>query len=153
MAPLAHSSASSAAPGVGQGSLDFSPRRRPAGARAVDPALRLALGLLLHSRHEGRANAATWEQLRQELAAQGLEVKHVRRLQEAASVLRREDKMPIGATSGGGVYYVADDTDRRLAAAERVKRIRAEVRELEAFDRALYEQIAGALPLEEDRAA
>lgn len=128
------------------------PARR-AGERPVDPSVRLALGLLLHTRHEGRANAATWEALRQELAAEGLEVKHVRRLQEAASLLRREDKMPIGSTSHGGVYYVADDTDRRLAAAERVKRIRSEAQELAAFDLALYEQIAGVLPLEEEQAA
>lgn len=117
--------------------------------RTVDPALRLALSLLLHARHFGRESAATWEQLRAELAAEGLSVKHVRRLQEAASVLRRVDKAPIGATSHGGVYWVADDVDRKLAASERVKRIRSEAEELAAFDRALYEQIAGVLPMED----
>lgn len=131
-----------------QGALDLRPLRRARPAeRTVDPALRLALGLLLHTRHFGRANAATWEDLRTELAAEGLVVSHVRRLQEAASELRRTDKMPIGATSHGGVFYVADDTDRKLAAAERVKRIRSEAQELAAFDRALYEQIAGVLPI------
>ncbi len=73
-------------------------------------------------------------------------VSNVRRLQEAASELRRVDKEPIGATSHGGVFYVADEVDRKLAAAERVKRIRSEAAELAAFDRALYEQIAGVLP-------
>lgn len=130
------------------------PRRaRPASERAVDGRLKLALRLLLEARHTGRENAGTWEQLAQELEAEGVRVSNVRRLQEAASHLRRFDKVAIGSTSQSGVYVVADDTDRKLSAAERLKRIRAEVAELAAFDRALAEQLQAALPIEEGQAA
>jgi hypothetical protein len=73
----------------------------------------------------------------------------VRRLREAASELRRVDKVAVGGLSGVGVFIIADDTDRKLVAAERLKRLRAEVEELEALDRALYERIAGVLPMED----
>ncbi len=112
---------------------------RPAGP---DRRLRLALRLLIESRHVGREHAATWETLREELEAEGLFVKAVRRLQEAASYLRRVDKVAIGADSMAGVYLVIDDDERKRTAGERVKRIRAEVEELAAFDRAMYERIA-----------
>lgn len=138
-----------------QGALDFStprPRRaRPAGERIVDRGLALALRLLVEARHRGHANGATWEELAQELEAEGRTVTHVRRLQEAASHLRRVDKVPIAATSVSGVFLVVDEADRRLAAAERVKRLRTEAAELAAFDRALAEQIQAALPIEDAR--
>ena len=122
------------------------------GFGAPEPRLCLALRLLVEARHRGREHGATWEQLRAELAAEGLEVGNVRRLQEAAAYLRRAEKVAIVGDSVSGVYLVADEFDRRVACAERVKRIRALAKDLEALDRALYERIAGVLPLE-DRAA
>jgi hypothetical protein len=117
--------------------------------RPVEERVKAALRRVVEGRHVGRDHAATWEQLVDELAAEGVEVNHVRRLQEAASDLRRVDKVAIVGLSGVGVFLVADDQDRKLAASERVKRLRAEVQELEALDRALYERIAGALPMED----
>lgn len=157
MAILAPSSSGGTAPGGAQASLDFAPRpaarARPAGERLVDSGLKLALRLLVEGRHRGHENGATWEMLAAELEAEGRKVSNVRRLQEAASQLRRVDKVPIAATSFAGVFLVVDDVDRKLAASERVKRLRSEAAELAAFDRALAEQILGALPLEEGKAA
>lgn len=116
--------------------------------RPVDPRLKLAMRLLCEARHYGREQAATWEQLAQELELEGVHVSNVRRLREAASELRRIDKVAIGGVSGFGVFVARDDTDRKLIASERLKRLRAEAEELEAFDLALYLRIAGVLPLE-----
>jgi hypothetical protein len=69
----------------------------------------------------------------------------VRRLQEAASYLRRVEKLAVGGTSRDGIYIVMDEADRRFQAAERWKRIRAEFEEIAALDRALYERIAPLL--------
>jgi hypothetical protein len=117
--------------------------------RAVDPRLALALRVLLEGRHRGRANGATWEQLRDELVADGLEVGVVRRLQEAASHLRRVgtggSKVPIGATSQAGVYLIVDADDKKLALSERLKRLRAEAEEVAALDVALADEIIGFL--------
>lgn len=124
------------------------PRGRP-----VDQRLALCLRLLLEARHEGLEQTATWETLRAELEAEGLRVNHVRRLQEAAAYLRRVEKVAVGGVSGLGICIVKSERDRRLVAGERVKRIRAEVEELAAFDRALYEQIADALPAVGERGA
>ncbi len=121
-----------------QADLALRPQRYMLGDRQLNPRLVLAFRLLLEVHHTGRENAATWERLREELAARGLEVTCV---------------VAVGGDSEAGVYVVGDDSERRLIAAERVKRIRAEVEELEAFDRAMYERIAGALPLAEDQAA
>lgn len=136
-----------------QGVLDLRPPKpeaeRVAEARRLAPALQE----LLERRHVGRVHAATWDQLRDELLAEGVSVGAVRRLQEAASFLRRVKKVAVGGDSQAGIYIVRDDVERKRIAAERVKRIRAEVAELEAFDRALYERIARALPLEEGTAA
>lgn len=128
-----------------QAVFDLRPPKRAPTGRPVNPGLARSLRRLLLDRHVGRESAATWEQLLAELAATGLDVGHVRRLQEAASYLRRVEKLAVGATSQSGVYVVMDDSDRRLAAAERIKRIRAEVEELAAFDRALYERVAPLL--------
>lgn len=140
-----------AASAPAQGLLDLRPPKagRPVRVRPVEERVKAALRRVVEGRHVGRDHAATWEQLVDELAAEGVEVNHVRRLQEAASDLRRVDKVAIVGLSGVGVFLVADDQDRKLAASERVKRLRAEVQELEALDRALYERIAGALPMED----
>jgi hypothetical protein len=113
--------------------------------RAVDPRLALALRVLLEGRHRGRANGATWEHLRDELVAEGHEVGVVRRLQEAASHLRRIDKVAIGATSKSGVFLIVDAADQRLAVSERLKRLRAEADEIAALDVSLHERIAAFL--------
>jgi hypothetical protein len=113
--------------------------------RAVDPRLALALRVLLEGRHRGRANGATWEHLRDELVAEGQEVGVVRRLQEAASHLRRVEKVAIGATSQAGVFLIVDAEDKKLAVGERLKRLRAEADEIAALDVSLYERIAGFL--------
>jgi hypothetical protein len=97
--------------------------------RAVEPRLALALRVLLEGRHRGRANGATWEQLRDELIAEEHEVGNVRRLQECAQHLRRVDKVPIGATSQAGVFLIVDAEDKKIA----------------ALDVSLYERIAGFL--------
>lgn len=139
---------------AGQLGLTLRPPRpvrptRPAGERAVSPRLKLALRLLLEAHHEGRENSATWEQLQAELAERGLVVGVVRRLQEAAAELRRKDKLAIGGDSQAGIYIIRTEQERRLTLAERVKRLRAEAKEIEVLDRALYERIAGVLPMEE----
>jgi hypothetical protein len=113
--------------------------------RAVEPRLALALRVLLEGRHRGRANGATWEHLRDELVAEGQEVGVVRRLQEAASHLRRVEKVAIGATSQAGVFLIVDAEDKKLAVGERLKRLRAEADEIAALDVSLYERIAGFL--------
>jgi hypothetical protein len=115
----------------------------------VSPRLKLALRLLLEAHHEGRENSATWEQLQRELAERGLEVRVVRRLQEAAKELRHVDKVAIGGDSEAGIYIIRTDFERRLTLAERVKRLRAEAKEIEVLDRALYDRIAGVLPMED----
>jgi hypothetical protein len=117
--------------------------------RAVDPRLALALRVLLEGRHRGRANGATWEHLRDELVAEGHEVGVVRRLQEAASHLRRVgtngSKVRVGATSAAGVYVIVDAEDQKLAVSERLKRLRAEADEIAALDVALAAEIIGFL--------
>jgi len=118
-----------------------------------DASLCLALRLLVEARHRGHANGATWEEIARELEAEGVRVTNVRRIQEVASHLRRVDKVPIAATSLAGVFLVVDDADRKLAASERVKRIRSEAAELAAFDRALYEQLIDLLPAVESSPA
>jgi hypothetical protein len=128
-----------------QAVLDLRPPKRAPEERAVSRGLCLTLRRILLERHVGRESAATWEQLLGEVSREGIEVKVVRRLQEAASHLRRVEKLPVGGTSQSGIYIVMDEKDRRFIAAERVKRIRAEVEELAAFDRALYERVAPLL--------
>jgi hypothetical protein len=128
-----------------QAVLDLRPPKRAPEERAVNRGLCRALRRILLDRHVGRESAATWEQLLGEVSREGIEVKVVRRLQEAASHLRRVEKLAVGGTSQSGIYVVVDESERRMVAAERVKRIRAEVEELAAFDRALYERVAPLL--------
>jgi hypothetical protein len=131
-----------------QAVLDFSaPKPKPpvTRGRAVDHVVAAALRRVLYRAHVGRESGATWEQLLGEVSREGVEVTIVRRLQEAASYLRRVEKVPVGGTSRDGIYIVVDDADRRLQVAERVKRIRAEAEEIAALDRSLYERIAPLL--------
>jgi hypothetical protein len=121
-------------------------------AKGPDKRLRDALRRLLEARHVGRENAATWERLAAELEADGVHVTNVRRLQECAAYLRRVERVAIGGTSQAGIWIVGEDSERKLIASERWKRIRAEIDELGAFDRALYERIALALPSTEEAA-
>lgn len=130
---------------MNQAVLDLRPPKRAPEERAVNRGLVRSLRRVLLERHVGRESAATWEQLMAELAREGLAPGNVRRLQEAASHLRRVEKLAVGGTSQAGIYVVVDDTERRLVASERWKRIRAEFEELAAFDRALYERIAPLL--------
>ena len=127
----------------GQIGLDFAPRParrpRPAGERAVDPALRLALSLLLHSRHQGRAHAATWEALRAELGAEGLQVGAIRRLQEAAEELLEREGAPIVGLSGDGVFYAETAEEIEAALRETEKRARKTLRRRRLLRRAWLE--------------
>lgn len=94
-------------------------RQRPA-ERPVDPALRLALALLLHARHQGRERAATWAGLAEELEAEGMHVTNVRRLQEAARSLLEEDGAPIVGLSSDGVWWAetAEEIEEALRECE-----------------------------------
>ena len=125
---------------MNQGALDFAPRParrpRPAGERAVDPALRLALSLLLPSRHQGRAHAATWEALRAELGAEGLQVGAIRRLQEAAEELL-EAGAPIVGMSASGVFWAETAEEIEQSLAETEKRARKTLRRRRLLRRAL----------------
>ena len=128
-------------PPAGQLGLDFRPPRpartpRPAAARAVDPALRLALELLLRARHTGRARAGTWEALRGELVLEGLEVGVVRRLQEAAEELL-EAGAPIVGMSASGVFWAETAEEIEQSLAETEKRARKTLRRRRLLRRAL----------------
>lgn len=109
---------------------------RAAAARAVDPAVRLALSLLLHARHQGRSRAATWEALRDELAVEGLEVGVVRRLQEAAEELL-EEGAPIVGMSAAGVFWAETAEEIEQSLAETEKRARKTLRRRRLLRRAL----------------
>jgi hypothetical protein len=104
--------------------------------RQVDPRLRLALPLLLHARHEGAEHAATWEQLRDELQAEGLQVKAVRRLQECAEQLLEDEGLPIVGLSETGIFWAvtAGEVERALRQAE--KRARKTLRRRRLLRRA-----------------
>jgi hypothetical protein len=104
------------------------PPRRADGRREVDERLRLALPLLLHSRHEGQGNAATWEQLREELRVEGLEVGAVRRLQECAEALLEDEGHPIVGLSSSGVWWAQTASEIELALDECERRARKTLR-------------------------
>jgi hypothetical protein len=128
MASGAPSTAISAAPA--QGALDFAPRparrekpKRPPRDHAVEERVKLALELCLRARHLGIENAATWEELRQELNAEGagkdgtLFVAHVRRLQEAQDSLLDEGKPAVGLSSVG-VFWARTAAEVELSVTE-----------------------------------
>ena len=93
----------------------------------MDGALKLALSLLLQARHCGLANAACWEDLRDELVAEGRPMCVVRRLQEAAEQLLDEGKPVIGLSSEGVCWAAtAEEVERSLRESE--KRARKSLR-------------------------
>jgi hypothetical protein len=138
-----------------QVAIDFSPRRvldfsepkapKKGGGWTVRPEVVSALRRVLVARHVGRECAATWEHLLGEVRAEGVKVGNVRRLQQAAKILRRVEKLAVGGNSQDGIYIIVDDKDRRFTVGERLKRVRDEFIEIEALDRALYERLAPLL--------
>lgn len=104
----------------------------------------LALRLLLEARHVGREHAATWEELRQELNAEGagveggLRVTQVRRLQEAKDVLL-DAGVPVVALSDSGVFIARTAAEVALALAETEKRARRQLTHRKRLRRAFRE--------------
>lgn len=115
--------------------------------RNPDAALVEALGALLMDRHVGAQHAATWDRLRDELRAAGLEVGAVRRLQEARDVLR-EKGLPVVGTSDRGIFLADTEDERAEAASELRKRIASLNRALSTVDAACAGRIQLALALE-----
>jgi hypothetical protein len=93
-----------------------------------------ALGALLGCRHYGREAATTWESLRSELAAEGLEVGVVRRLQEAAIVLRSRG-LPVVGLSGSGVFVAKSVDEVDDAIGEKRRRALSALADLRAAKR------------------
>lgn len=113
-----------------QGALDLRPLRRARPAeRTVDPALRLALSLLLHSRHQGRARAATWAALATELEAEGMFLGSAgpRRCQEAGEALLAEG-VPVVGLSADGVWLAETAEEIEVALREAERRARRTLR-------------------------
>jgi hypothetical protein len=103
-------------------------------ARPVDPVLAESLGHLLLSRHLGAENAATWDVLRVELEAFGTWVGHVRRLQEAAVVLRQGGVAVIGV-SGRGICVAKTVEEMDEAITEKAQRARSAFYDLRSLKR------------------
>lgn len=103
------------------------PRARPVVDREAPARLKVALRLLLEARHVGLEEAATWEQLRDELVAEGLPRTVVRRLQEAAEELLDEGVAVVGLSSAGVcIARTAEEVERSLRESE--KRARKSLR-------------------------
>lgn len=102
--------------------------------RPVDPALVEVLGHLLVDRHLGTGSAATWEALRRELEREGVHVNAVRRLQEAAAVLRAR-RVPVIGLSGGGVCIARDVDEVDAAIGEKRRRAIATLGDLRTLKR------------------
>jgi hypothetical protein len=103
-------------------------------SRAADPALVEALGHLLAMRHVGEAEAGTWDVLRAELEQVGYSVGAVRRLQEAAVVLRQNGTAAIGL-SGSGVFLANSVDELDAAIAEKAQRAKAAFYDLRTLKR------------------
>jgi hypothetical protein len=147
---------------AGQMGLDLRPprRTRPASARGVDGRLKLALELCLAARHVGIENAATWEELRQEInaAAAGQEgalfVGHVRRLQEAQDALLDEGKPAVGLSSVG-IFWARTPAEVELSLAENDRAAKKRLTRRKRLRR-VYRELLGQEPLpsvEEGQAA
>lgn len=123
-------------------------RRPPRRARehTVDPRVRLALSVLLQARHVGQENAAPWDQLVQELVAEGMRPMPTRRLQEAAADLLETEGRPIVGLSEAGVFWArtAEEVERALRQSER--RARQTLRRRRMLRRALA-SLRGQEPL------
>lgn len=115
-------------------------RTRNPGEHAVDPALKLALELLLQARHTGRARAATWETLRDELVDEGRPMCVVRRLQEAAEQLLDEGK-PVVGLSSDGVFWAETAAEVELSLRESEKRARKSLRRRNRLKRVYLEML------------
>lgn len=126
--------------------------RRAAGERPVDEALRTALALLLHVRHFGRENAATWEALRDELVAEGMPRVVIRRLQEAAELLLEEEGAPIVGLSSDGVWWAASADEIEQALRECEKRARKTLRRRRLL-RTAWKELLGQERMREGQAA
>lgn len=113
-------------------------------SRSVSPVLLETMGHLLAHQHLGAQNAVTWERLRDELRAHGIEVNAVRRLQEARDVLR-ERGLPVVGTSDRGVFLASTEDERAEAASEIRKRIASLTRALATVDEACAGRIQLAL--------
>jgi hypothetical protein len=100
----------------------------------VDPALVEALGNLLSLRHVGEEHAATWEVLHAELEHFGFSVGHVRRLQEAAAVLRQNGTAALGL-SGRGVFIAQTVDEIDDAIREKAQRAKAAFYDLRTLKR------------------
>jgi hypothetical protein len=115
--------------------------------RTPDPALVEALGHLLAMRHVGEAEAGTWEVLRAELEQVGFSVGAVRRLQEAAVVLRKNGTAAIGL-SGRGVFIAQTVDELDAAIAEKAQRAKAAFYDLRTLKR-IRRTMLGQQPIPE----
>jgi hypothetical protein len=87
-------------------------------------------------RHVGREESSTWEVLREELHQFGYTVPVVRRLQEAAQVLRKQvPPVPVIGLSGGGVCIARDVDDIDAAIDEKRRRAISTLGELRTLKR------------------
>jgi hypothetical protein len=84
----------------------------------------------------GRENSATWDELLSYLNRYpyDLEVKVVRRLQEAAKELRRQD-CPVVGLSSGGVFWARTIDELDEAIEEKRKRARSSFHDLRSLRR------------------
>ena len=114
-------------------------RARP-GGHAVDARLKAALLLVVSGRHCGRDRAATWEALREELVAEGVEVGVVRRCQEAAEELLGEGH-PVVGLSSAGVFYAVEADELEAALKESEQRARRTLRRRRLLRRALLRML------------
>ena len=103
-------------------------------SRQVDPALVESLGTLLSIRHVGREESSTWEGLRGELEHFGFAVGAVRRLQEAAVILRARG-VPVVGLSGSGVFLARSVDEVDAALGEKRRRALAALGEMRTLKR------------------
>lgn len=106
-----------------------------------------ALRDLLEHNCRGKANARHGRVLLRALRRYyGVNCTRLRSIGEAMRFLEAQG-LAIGSRSGCG-YWVMEADERGLALAPEVRRIRSIAKRLRALDRALYERIQAALPME-----
>lgn len=103
--------------------------------RTCDPALLLAVHDYLSTHAVGRENAVTWDDLLHRVNGYpySLDVREVRRLQEAASALRCQ--CPIVGVSRAGVFWAASVDELEEAIGERRRRALTSLREFSKLKR------------------